>query len=368
MGKSEFEDQESESELDGEVEGGEEEEVEEMSPEERRVIKESLKRSYDRLDACDGEGHEEERFYAQHLKKKLKLPMEVTLWRPLPWEERFMEVQETGSAGYRKMHKSNPSANDRFRLLNVDRRTRAKHRQYLSGSSATGKVVRLEDGQEFDISLGELIPVEGDESTSSLLLHDYGIWLYQTFETDDDFDDEEGVYYEVDDDEEGEDEEGDEEGEEGEEGEDSGRPENFDYEAQEARIEAILGGSRGDMGDAIKAYFAYLQKSLRLPCEVELIEMLSWEEGFFFGAMSRGKFENARRKRPSSDDAFELVSLSLGGYGEWMTFSEDVCAHVVRSSDKRKFVLGLADLRAVDKALPAFELLDDYSCWMVNSR
>jgi hypothetical protein len=40
--------------------------------------------------------------------------------------------------------------------------------------------------------------------------------------------------------------------------------------------------------------------------------------------------------------------------------------NVRRVSDKKTFVLPLADLKATDKKSQNYELLDDYSTWFVN--
>jgi hypothetical protein len=39
-----------------------------------------------------------------------------------------------------------------------------------------------------------------------------------------------------------------------------------------------------------------------------------------------------------------------------------------RVSDKKKFTLPLAELKAADKRSKNYQLLDDYSVWFVNNR
>jgi hypothetical protein len=47
---------------------------------------------------------------------------------------------------------------------------------------------------------------------------------------------------------------------------------------------------------------------------------------------------------------------------------EGILAKCVRLSDKKRFTLPLADLRATAKSSKNYELLDDYSVWFVNNR
>jgi hypothetical protein len=49
-------------------------------------------------------------------------------------------------------------------------------------------------------------------------------------------------------------------------------------------------------------------------------------------------------------------------------WEEDIGAKVRRISDSKKFVLGLSELKAIDKKSKNYELLDDYSVWFVNNR
>jgi hypothetical protein len=59
----------------------------------------------------------------------------------------------------------------------------------------------------------------------------------------------------------------------------------------------------------------------------------------------------------------------MGVYSEWMLWPvEDIAAHVRRQSDGKEFVLGLAELKAVDESSPNHDLLDDYSVFFVNYR
>jgi len=47
---------------------------------------------------------------------------------------------------------------------------------------------------------------------------------------------------------------------------------------------------------------------------------------------------------------------------------DGIFVYVQRISDKKKFVLPLADLKATDRKSKNYQLLDDYSVWFVNNR
>lgn len=139
---------------------------------------------------------------------------------------------------------------------------------------------------------------------------------------------------------------------------------------QYKRIDAILGVSmeQGFVA-AVKVYFEHLRRSLTLPCEVTGYEDFRWEEPYVIGGWSRKEYDRLRKNQPSYRDRFELVKIEIGAFSEWMLFSgEDIAAHVVRKSDKKKFVLVLAELKVVDKKSPNYQVLNDYSVFLVNYR
>ncbi len=49
-------------------------------------------------------------------------------------------------------------------------------------------------------------------------------------------------------------------------------------------------------------------------------------------------------------------------------YYDGIFVNVQRVSDKKKFVLPLADLKSIDKKSKNCQLLDDYSVWFVNNR
>jgi len=136
------------------------------------------------------------------------------------------------------------------------------------------------------------------------------------------------------------------------------------------RIDAILRDSkeRGFMA-AVKVFFEHLHRSLVLPCEVTGIEDFQWEEFYVIGPGDRKEYERLKKHQPSYRDRFELVGIGLRVCSEWMMFAgEDIATQVRRKSDGKEFTLGLAELKAVEKKSPNYQLLDDYAVFFVNYR
>ncbi|HKI36458.1 MAG TPA: hypothetical protein VKA46_31660 [Gemmataceae bacterium] len=141
-------------------------------------------------------------------------------------------------------------------------------------------------------------------------------------------------------------------------------------EKQFQRIDAILGDSRDqDMGTAVKVFFEHLRGSLVLPCDVTGAEDFQWEERYVIGGASPREYERLRKDQPSYQDTFELLKIELGVVSEWMMFpGEDIAAEVRRKSDKKTFILGLAELKAVDRKSPNYQLIEDFGVFLVNNR
>ncbi len=49
-------------------------------------------------------------------------------------------------------------------------------------------------------------------------------------------------------------------------------------------------------------------------------------------------------------------------------YYDGIFVNVQRVSDKKKFVLPLADLKSTGRKSGNYQLLDDYSVWFVNNR
>ena len=136
------------------------------------------------------------------------------------------------------------------------------------------------------------------------------------------------------------------------------------------RIEQILGDTTNvDFEDGGDTFFEYLQSHLTLPCEVTGIEDFAWEEIYVIGPGDRSEYDELKKTRPSYTDKYKLHKFIRYAESEWaMHYKEDIGACVKRVSDGKEFVLGLSELKAVDKKSKNYKLLDDYSVWFVNAR
>lgn len=137
------------------------------------------------------------------------------------------------------------------------------------------------------------------------------------------------------------------------------------YEKQERRIISILGTKKPDVTrKTLKTYLEYLKKHVEMPCQLTGIEDFEWEEPYVFGFGSKKEYELLKRTQPSYKDKFNLIKFEDGIDDEY----DGTFVHVQRISDKKKFVLPLADLKSTDKKSKNYQLLDDYSVWFVNNR
>jgi hypothetical protein len=142
-----------------------------------------------------------------------------------------------------------------------------------------------------------------------------------------------------------------------------------DFEVLWARVEAIVGNDEVDRGTAIARICQYLQKSLKLPFEVTGIEDFRWEEPYVLGGWSPAEYKKLKKTQPSYRDIFDLISINSEEYSQWMMHAgEDIAARVRRTSDGKLFVLGLSELKAVNRKSENWKSLNDYTVWFVNSR
>lgn len=139
---------------------------------------------------------------------------------------------------------------------------------------------------------------------------------------------------------------------------------------QESRIAALLGDpDECPFHEAISKFYNHLRNSLELPCDVTGIEDFRWEERYVLGPPKPREYARLRKKQPSFQDTFELLSIEQGLMSEWMLFAgEDLAAHVRRKSDGKEFCLGLAELEVTNKKSKNHQLLDDYVVYFANYR
>ena len=141
-------------------------------------------------------------------------------------------------------------------------------------------------------------------------------------------------------------------------------------DAQEKRIDAILGDYEDmDFDETVDFFYEYLNNNLSLPCEVTGIEDFRWEESYVFGPGDEDEYEHLKKTHPSYTDKYELLGIDRESKSEWMLFWEDdIGANVRRTSDGNEFLLGLSELEATDKKSKNYQLLDDFSVWLINNR
>jgi len=114
----------------------------------------------------------------------------------------------------------------------------------------------------------------------------------------------------------------------------------------------------------LNTYLKYLKTHVELPCQLTGIEDFEWEERYVFGFGSKKEYEELKKTQPSYKDKFNLIKFVDDIDDEY----DGIFVHVQRVSDKRKFVLPLADLKSTDRKSKNYQLLDDYSVWFVNIR
>ncbi len=139
---------------------------------------------------------------------------------------------------------------------------------------------------------------------------------------------------------------------------------------QESRIASLLGDlDECPFNEAISKFYDHLSHSLELPCDVTGIEDFRWEERYVFGPPKPKEYDRLRKKQPSFQDTFELLSIEQGVMSQWMLYAgEDLAAHVRRKSDGKEFCLGLAELEVTHKTSKNHQLLDDYVVYFINYR
>lgn len=135
-----------------------------------------------------------------------------------------------------------------------------------------------------------------------------------------------------------------------------------DSKAQDARIEQILGEDNLNVSDeSLAVYRPYLQQHIVIPCELTGSEDFRWEEFYILGPGDKKEYEELKKTRPSYSDVYMFIS-----FDEQIEDREGLMAKVKRISDRRQFVLPLADLKATNKKSPNYQLIDDYAVWFVN--
>ena len=114
-----------------------------------------------------------ERFY-QHLTESLQLPCDVTGIEDFDWEEYYV-LGPGDYAEYNKLRKTQPSYQDIFELLAIEKETGSEWMMFL-GEDLAARVQRKSDGVAFHLGLAEIETVERG-SLNHQLLYDYAVWF-----------------------------------------------------------------------------------------------------------------------------------------------------------------------------------------------
>jgi hypothetical protein len=135
-----------------------------------------------------------------------------------------------------------------------------------------------------------------------------------------------------------------------------------DSEMSDSRIEAILGEDNLDVSEeSLKLYRSYLQEHIVKPCELTGSEDFIWEEFYIFGPGDKKEYDELKKTRPSYRDIYKFMS-----FDDLIDDMAGLMVRVSRISDRKQFVVPLADLEATDKESLNYTLLSDYSYWHVN--
>jgi len=111
----------------------------------------------------------------------------------------------------------------------------------------------------------------------------------------------------------------------------------------------------------LEKYLDYLKKNLSYPCVLTGIEDFNWEEFYIFGPGDKEEYEELKETKPSYMDTFELLELL-----DKVDLILGIFVKVKRYSDEKIFLIPLADLKAADRKSENYQLLHDFSVWIVN--
>jgi hypothetical protein len=112
---------------------------------------------------------------------------------------------------------------------------------------------------------------------------------------------------------------------------------------------------------SLSQYREYLNMNINSPCMVTGIEDFPWEEKYVLGYGDKTEYEKLKKKQPSYNDTFEFMDFE-----DEIDKDTGILVRVRRMSDKKRFILDLASLKAADETSKNYVLLDDYNVWFVN--
>jgi hypothetical protein len=116
--------------------------------------------------------------------------------------------------------------------------------------------------------------------------------------------------------------------------------------------------------ETLAIYLDYLKQHLEFPCQLTGIESLgcfAWEASYIFGRRRPKEYAQRKQHQPSYTDTYTFLSFEE----EYDPYA-GLAVKVKRVSDRKRFVLPLAHLKATEKPSNNAQLLDDYVVWFVN--
>lgn len=136
------------------------------------------------------------------------------------------------------------------------------------------------------------------------------------------------------------------------------------FKNYEKRIELLFNNKFDDLSrrpETLAYYKSYLEANLNFPVRITGIEDFSWEEFYLLGPGDKKEYETLKKTKPSYTDIF-----SMSRFDSYYDEHYGLIARVTRLSDKKRFQLTLADMKAVEKKSPEYQLIEDYSVWFIN--
>jgi hypothetical protein len=142
----------------------------------------------------------------------------------------------------------------------------------------------------------------------------------------------------------------------------------LEREQQDRRIADIFGTQKVPKvtEETLAIYLHYLNQHLEVPCQLTGIESLgcfAWEASYIFGRRRPKEYAQRKKQQPSYTDTYAFLS-----FAEEYDPYDGLAVKVKRGSDSKRFVLPLANLKALEKPSNNDQLLDDYVVWFVNWR
>ncbi|MBE9165334.1 hypothetical protein [Tychonema sp. LEGE 06208] len=136
----------------------------------------------------------------------------------------------------------------------------------------------------------------------------------------------------------------------------------FNDKKFETQIKKILGTKNinSTRDNSIK-YLEYIKQHIQYPCQVTGIEEFEWEEEYTMGLGSKKEYVRLKKTQPSYTDKFIIDRVE-----DFVVTEDGIFARVQRVGDRKRFILLLAELKAVDVISPNHQLLQDYAVWWIN--